>query len=108
MHNHKKTFQETRREFLILVGASAICLPSCIMTLSEPPEPILLDVTGVKNVNGLIASMKNAAGTRLPTQISDESFFRAFAQAFVDHAVEAAEKYKIQVPQWILDRLPAD
>lgn len=104
MHQYCDLPSDGRRRQLLLAGVSAICLCSCV-TPPEPP-PIEIKADGIKDVAGLIAAMKSAAGSRLPAKASDESFFRAFALAFVEHAREAADKYNIPVPQWVLDRLP--
>jgi hypothetical protein len=106
MNKEEMGFQQGRRRVL-LAGASAICLASCATTQPEPLPPIEIKGENVKDVPGLIAAMKQGAGNRLPATTSDESFFQVFARVFVEHAVEAAEKYHIPVPQWVLDQLPS-
>ena len=95
--------QKNRRNLVVLALASTTGLLSC--ATPEPEKPIFIEAKDVKDVQGLIAEIKKAAGKRLPQQTSDDSFYRAFAQSFVDNAVEAAERYNIPVPDWVLSRI---
>ena len=69
-----------------------------------PSQPIAIDTKGMKNLKDLIAGMKQATGSQLDG-FPDESFYKSYARAFVDHAIEAAEKHNIPIPDWILEKL---
>ena len=98
--------RKSRRDLMMLALASATGLVSCATPEPVPEKPIFIEAKGVKDVKGLIAEIKRAAGRRLPSETSDDSYFKVFAQTFVDNAVVAAEYYNVPVPEWILRRLP--
>ena len=93
-------FNHQRRRLLMLAIAAG--LSACATT--TPRQPINIDVREMKNLKELIAAIRKETGDLLSTTM-DDSFYRSFAQAFVDNALVAAEKYRIPIPEWVLERL---
>lgn len=82
---------------------ASLVLP--IAASAAPGAPIHVDVAGVTDVPSLIAAIKRAAGSLLPTKMPDKEFYPHFAKVFVENARSASDVGYL-VPDWILDRLP--
>lgn len=93
-----------RNAIKMLMATPVLMMPS--FAQAKAPEPIVVDVSGVKDVPGLILAIKKAAGNLLPASIKDEVFHAEFAKIFVNNARAAYER-GFHIPQWILDKLPS-
>jgi len=94
-----------RRRVLAMAIISTFALMSCS---AQPvrPEPIVVDTTGVKDIRDLIRAIKAAGGNLLPQSNSDDYILVAMAKSFIENARDAAERYGVQIPSWIIERLP--
>lgn len=101
-----------RQRRSLINGAIALLFTSAYGCSSQPPKPkpkpkpIEVDVTRIDSVPKLIQAIKQAAGGRLPESMPDASFISEFARTFVQNARAAAEN-GFNIPQWVLDKLPA-
>lgn len=91
----------SKRRLLLMLGLAA-GLSACATTVSR--QPIAIDVREMKSLKEFIAAIRGETGNLL-SNTSDDAFYQSFAQAFVDNALDAAERYKIPIPEWVLERL---
>ena len=103
MSNHQ--FNKMRRSVLTLGIVSALAYISGCATHSKKAEPIQVDVSKVKDIPTLIAAIKKSSGNLLPSSISNETFYKEFANFFVKNARAAAD-LGYAIPGWVLDKLP--
>jgi hypothetical protein len=96
----------SRRTALVMALSSVFGLISCAGQPAKP-DPIVIDTTGITDLNGLVHAIKQTGASRLPQSVSDESIFAALANSFVDNARDAADKYGVRIPSWILDKIPS-
>jgi len=101
----KHQIDQKRRSILTAGVISALAFMSGCATQNKKTGPIQVDVSGVKDVPSLIAAIKKSAGSLLPASITDETFYREFANSFVKNARAAAE-LGYSIPKWVLDKLP--
>lgn len=90
-----------RRSFILFTAA----LATMKGVHSATNEIVYVDSAGVKDVRVLVEKMRIAAGNRLPSTLKVEEFYKAIVKAAFDNAHKASE-LNIQVPKFILDRLP--
>lgn len=90
-----------RRSFIVFTAALA-CMKGVHSAINEI---VYVDAAGVKDVRVLVEKMRIAAGNRLPSTLKVEEFYKAIVKAAFDNAQKASE-LNIQVPKFILDRLP--
>ena len=102
----KQQIDKTRRTLLSIGVLSALAFMSGCATQSKKLGPIQVDVSGVKDVPSLIAAIKKSAGSLLPASVTDETFYKEFANSFVKNARAAAD-LGYSIPQWVLDKLPS-
>jgi len=97
----------SRRSALKIAVSSAILLlvPSCATTSSKPPGPFLINTEGVEDLNGFIAAIQKAGAGYLPSSLTVEDYYEAFAKTFVDNARKAID-FGMQFPEWIIEKLP--
>lgn len=97
-----------RRRLLYAIGGLSFGIASCATTPPPPPAPppVEINAADIDDVPSLIAAMKVGAGSQLPANVPTDSFYKAFARSFVEYARDAAERYNIPIPQWVLSRLP--
>lgn len=92
----------TRRSFLGTASAVAV-LP--LRSLAASEDQIEVSLQGVKNLKGLVAAMKEAAGDRAPPKVDLKEVYGALAEAFLDHAHDALER-GIEFPSKVRRLLP--
>lgn len=91
---------------LALSSLVLIAFNGCASSLSKKDNsPIVVDGSNIKDINGLIAAIKKSAGSRLPTTITTEEFYRSIAATFLENARRAKE-IGMEVPKWIVEKLP--
>ena len=94
-----------RRSIFTAAVASALVLMVGCATQSKKQDPIQVDVSEVTDVSSLIAAIKKSGGSLLSATIPDETFYKEFANSFVNNARAAAE-LGYSIPKWVLDKLP--
>lgn len=96
---------KSRRSILTAGVISALAFMAGCATQTKKNGPIQVDVSQVKDVPTLIAAIKKSAGNLLPASITDETFYKEFANSFVKNARAAAD-LGYAIPRWVLDKLP--
>lgn len=98
----------SKRNMLKLAIATTfgMLMPACaINQQKETPGPFMVNTKNIEDLKGLIRAIKEVGGKHLPTSLSVEDIYKSIAQTTVDNARKAAD-LGMQVPEWILDRLP--
>lgn len=91
---------------LALSSAFLMLLPACVSNPEKRnPGPIVVNTQNVKDMDGLILAIRNAGGDLLPSSLTIQDWYKAIARTFVENARKAAD-LGMQVPQWVLDKLP--
>ena len=102
----KSKIGNTRRT---LVGGGLTFVAAALFgcaTQETKSNTVEVDVTGVDSIPKLIEAIKKAGKGRLPNSIPDSTFISEFARVFVENARAAAEQ-GFKIPEWVLDKLPA-
>lgn len=90
-------------KFSISMGLMGL-LPGCFLE-TKNSGPIVVNTENVKSLDDLVGAIKTAGGSRFPRTPTLDECYSAFADTCVENARKAVD-IGIQVPNWILDRLP--
>ncbi len=92
---------------LAISAACLMLLPACVTNPEKHnPGPISVDTQNVKDLDGLILAIRKAGGDLLPSSLTVQDWYKVIAKTFVDNARKAAD-LGMQVPQWVMDKLPS-